>query len=435
MAELDTEFGATLVAAAQGLDPLRARAVLSRQFPGVDHTLLLAASRQAALATQAEPRFGARAWEMLWTSDGLAQASHPGIAQYRAQRLVTLGVRTAVDLTCGLGIDLLAMADNGIDVLGIEADPEIADLARRNALRRSTGTPTQSTVSGANPATVEIRPGSATDDSTLASLAHTDAWFLDPARRGTTRRSDGSHIRLDDPEAWSPPWSWVQTLAGRDARPELVVAKTAPGISHHLVADASAEWLSLGGQLREVTAWWGAGDAGARAAVIVAPDGVEIARISAAGTVLEVSGLPAPGGWLWEPDPAIIRAHVVSEFGERIGATMVDPRLAYLAVAEPRSRPDTNVPITDTELTNCARTWQVVYSGPYRPAPLRELCADLGITRIDVTGRGRTLPAERVARELRLPGGPGLGATLITMALGAKRRTAVVLGIPAVTHR
>ena len=441
--QLDTEFGAALVAAARGLDPLHARSVLAKQFPHADPELLQAASRQAHLAAQAEPRFGNRAWEVLWTTDGLAQASHPGVAQYRARRLAALGVRSAADLTCGLGIDLLAMSDAGIAVVGIESDVEIAELARRNTRRHSTlrHSTLRHSAAGSDPdrphpdplggtprdrpaqsiGRIDIRVGSCTDESTLASLPAAEAWFIDPARRGAARRQDGSHIRLDDPESWSPPWSWVRELRHRA---DIVVAKTAPGIPHALLSDANGEWVSLRGQLREVTAWWGVGETGARTAVILAADGSELLRVPASGVELDAIGLPAPGTWLLDPDPAIVRAHVLAEFGVLVGASLVDPQLAYLALPhEPQATPA-------TALNYGARRWQVVYSGAYRPAALRTICADLGITRVDVTGRGRSLPAPRVAKELHLAGGPGQHATLITMALGGARRTAVVLGIP-----
>ena len=432
-AQLDTEFGETLVAAARGLDPLRARAVLARRFPEVDADLLLAATAQASLAAQAEPRFGDRAWRLLWTADGLAQASHPGIAKYRAQRMAALGVRSAADLTCGLGIDLLALADAGIDMVGVESDVNVAELARRNADRHSASRclTSRGKTDALEPpiGTIDVRVGSCTDAATLASVAGADAWFIDPARRGQARRPDGSHIRLDDPEMWSPQWSWVRSLASRTA---ILVAKTAPGIDHRLVEDASAEWLSLDGQVREVTAWWGVGDVGARTAVIVAADGTQVARIPATGVSLAVSGLPEPGAWLLEPDPAIIRAHVVGEFGAIIGATLVDPKLAYLVLPDDSQwTTDGGTPAVATHQVAaqpCARRWQVAYAGAYQPAILRELCTDLGITRINITGRGRTLPTKRVVRDLRLPGGAGRAATLITMALGRQRRTAVVLG-------
>src|SRR5207249_1383699 len=37
-----------------------------------------------------------------------------------------------------------------------------------------------------------------------------------------------------------------------------------------------------------------------------------------------------PEDWLLEPDPAVIRAHLISEVADDIGARQLDPQIAYL---------------------------------------------------------------------------------------------------------
>jgi hypothetical protein len=141
-------------------------------------------------------------------------------------------------------------------------------------------------------------------------------------------------------------------------------------------------------------------------------------HVCAEGVEIEVSGLPEAGHWLIEPDAAVIRAGAVTDLGAAMGATLVDPHLAYLSAAAPLESRDPR-----------GRSWHVQYAGRYDPAALRAACSAAGVTRVDLSGRGRHLDAQRVTRDLRLAGGPGRSAKLFTLGLGSPRRTAVILGL------
>ena len=405
---LDGPLGAELIERARGLEALAARSILQREYPDVDPLVLRAACAQAQLSERAEVRFGTLAREFLWTPSGLEQASRPAAALYRAQTLADAGITQVVDLTCGIGVDAVVMARSGIQVLAVDSDPGTAAIAERNSARL--GVAELVTV-------VSDRCESVTD----GLGAGTGAWFIDPARREPDRRrADGSHRRLDDPEKWSPPWSWVLSLAGR---PDVMVAKTAPAIAHSLVATAAAEWISTGGELLEATAWWGIGSPGSRTAVIVDPEGAQLLRV--VGGIVGAEDIPTvslePGMVLLDPDPAVVRAGAVRDLATALGLSLVDPHLAYA--------------VGDTSAQGrvqgvAGRWWRLLHVGPYRTKELRAACAQAGIVRVDVTGRGRRLSADRVRRDLQLPGGPGLAGVLITMAVGPSRRTVVALGLP-----
>jgi len=409
--ELNTDIGQALIRAADELDALKARDILARDFPEVHPELLRMAIDQAHLRRRARARFAA-ADQLWWTHDGLEQASRPAASTYRAQQAVQSHVDTIVDLTCGVGLDLLAFAEAGLSVIGIERDPVTAELARRNAQARG--------VAGR----VQVITGSCADSSILAELPRDAAWFIDPARRTTTRRADGSHVRLTDPEQWSPSWSWVTDIAatvGTANGPQLLIAKTSPAISHQRVSTGATDWLSVDGDVVDATVWWGRGEPGSRCAALLGTRAVEQSqhvRVCAKGAVVDVTGLPNRGQWLIEPDPAIIRAGAVADLAAAINATLVDDHLAYLSTA---------APITDDDRR--FRGWPVSYAGPYDPAALRALCTAHGVTRVDLTGRGRHLNPQRVARDLRLVGGPGGTGRLFVLGLGTPRRTSVVLAL------
>lgn len=462
---LESPEGAALIAAADPTDPLRGAAALRRQFPNADPELVRAAFTQAALAQRASGRFGQAGRGLLWTSDGLEQASRLAPARHRAARLLALGATSAADLTCGVGVDALALAAAGLSVLAVEADPDTAAIATANARRLAAGEVAVGTLGGSGirggpgqAGHLAVRTGSCLDGHVMAAVGEfgADAWFADPGRRGEARAADGQHRRIDDPDHWSPPWSWVRAQAG--AVP-VVMAKAAPGTEHEALLAAvpgcrgSVEWVSVAGDLLEACAtwlrndaapvsgsasapraatsqwplgpdgsWWGEPDGPAgRSAVLLEESGEVLMRVCASGAEVTAAGLPAPGEVLLDPDPAIVRSGTVAEFAAMVGARLVDPHLAYLVA----DRPPTGA------AQAAARAWQVLTAGTYEPRVLRAACADAGIVGVDVLGRGRKLHPEKVARDLRLRGGAGRRGVLVSMALGPQRTTGVVLGVPA----
>ena len=414
------------VLAAHPGDPLRARRALDVRCPDATPDQARAALAQASLQLRAASRFGTDADDLLWSDAGLAAASRPGCTQRRARRLLAAGVTEVVDLTCGLGLDAIGFAAAGLNVLGVERDDAIADLARRNVAQRGLDD------------RVTILVGSCQEAVSWEHLPR-QAWFVDPARRDPGRvRADGSHIRLDDAERWSPPWSWVKAQIGV---PQVLLAKAAPGIEHRLLAqsddgdesiDTEVEWVSEDGQLLEAAPLWrrqhgamGCVPRGVRRrAVVLGRSPIELGSGTAAAMIGQEgpAAPPEPGEVLFDPDPAIVRAGLVAELARAIGGRLVDEHLAYLVVPDP---------LPQSWRAAARRQWRVLWVGGYRPEAMREACVDHGIGQVDVTGRGRSLTEDRVRRDLRLRGRPHLQrrGTVITMGMGPRRSTIAVLGV------
>src|SRR5690606_10743147 len=89
---------------------------------GVDPDLVAAVMTQSRLRTRARAKFGAFADEMLFTPEGLEQATRLPVAARHAQRYASAGARLVADLGCGIGSDAMAMAGLGLRVLGVEKD-------------------------------------------------------------------------------------------------------------------------------------------------------------------------------------------------------------------------------------------------------------------------------------------------------------------------
>ncbi|WP_315133514.1 methyltransferase domain-containing protein, partial [uncultured Actinomyces sp.] len=193
--------------------------------------LVAAALTQQRLRARAAAKFGPFASTMLFTPDGLEQATRLAVAAHHAARYQHAGTTRVADLGCGIGGDALALAGLGLGVLAVERDETTAALATVNLMRFPE---------------VTVRCADAREVDLVAESV--DGVFADPARRSGGRR-------LTDPEQWSPPLSTV--LAWREQVPALGV-KAAPGIDHALLpADAHVQWVSVDGGVLEADIWCG----------------------------------------------------------------------------------------------------------------------------------------------------------------------------------
>ena len=147
--------------------------------------LVAAALTQQRLRARATAKFGPFASTMLFTPDGLEQATRLAVAAHHAARYQRAGTTRVADLGCGIGGDALALAGLGLGVLAVERDETTAALATVNLMRFPE---------------VTVRCADAREVDLVAEGV--DGVFADPARRSGGRR-------LTDPEQWSPPLSTV----------------------------------------------------------------------------------------------------------------------------------------------------------------------------------------------------------------------------------
>lgn len=277
-----------------GEDPLALSSRLRAQGHSPD--LIAQALTQARLRAKAQSKFGDRAGRMLLTDEALQQASRMAAARHHAQVFIAAGITQLREVGCGIGADTLAFAEAGIAVTARELDSERAAFAAYN-LRDFPS------------ASIEVADG-------LADVTEPGLW-ADPARRSATGR-------IHDPEEWAPPLSNV-VAAARSCR--LAGIKVAPGIDHGHLADSHTEWISEGGDLLEAVMWRGEVTPG-RSAVLLGvgrldlpgdptqpPDQVEAADLA---------------DYLYEPDPAVIRAGGIAHLCADFDLAPIAPGLAYL---------------------------------------------------------------------------------------------------------
>lgn len=372
--ELLTPPGQALVDTAAGLlatdDELAVGSRLRRDHPA---DLVAAAIGQVLLRRRAIAKFGAEADRLWFTSSSLEQASRRRVADHRATRLRSLGVRTVLDLGCGIGADLLGYARAGLEVTGVDLDPLRAAMAR------------------ANLAAVGLTGLVETADARTYDTSGFDTVYVDPARRD-------DRGRVFDPQAQSPPWDVVAgLLRGR------AVAKAAPGIPHRLVPDGvEAEFVSDDGDLVEA-ALWGEDFAST----------VRRATVLPAGESLTTDDLPAsvplgpPADWWYEPDSAVIRAGLVGVVAADVGGHLLDHRIAY-------------VTSTQRIVTPFARGYRLVEEVPFREKRLRAALRARGIGTLAIKKRGVDVVPEQLRPRLDLQGDAS-GTLILTRVRDAAR--------------
>ncbi|NJP33206.1 THUMP-like domain-containing protein [Micromonospora thermarum] len=385
LAELRTPEGSAALAAAAevaGGDPLAAAAAL--RSAGVPAGLAAAALTQAELRRRAVGKFGPVATRMFFTRAGLEQATRGVVARRRADRLRAAGVTTLADLGYGLGADALAAARAGIRVYGVEADPLTAAMAAANA--EATGL--------ADRFTVEC------GDATAFDVDRVDGVFCDPARRASGRR-------IFDPNAYSPPWDFVVGLAERVPR---TVVKVAPGLDHALIPPGGeAEWVSVDGDLVEAALWCGELAAVARRATVLTekPGTSGVGEPAVAHELTGSGTVEAPVGpvrrYVYDPDPAVVRAHLVAELAGELGATLADPAIAYLYADSP----------TPTPFGRCLEVTDVL---PFSLKRLRALLRERRVGRVEILKRGSALEPEKLRRDLKLTGNEPASLVLTRVA-------------------
>jgi hypothetical protein len=172
--------------------------------------------------------------------------------------------------------------------------------------------------------------------------------------------------------------------------PELGV-KLSPGVNLDELAayPAELEFISLGGELKEAVLWFGAlKTALRRATVLPGPHTLAVERPPAAEPRLPLS---EPGAFLIEPDPSILRAGLVGDLGEMLGAAQLDPSIAYLTASQPADTP-------------FARSFAVEDWFPFQLKRLRAYLRERHVGRLTVKKRGSPLQPEALIKDLRLEG-------------------------------
>ncbi len=332
---------------------------------------------------------------MYFTQAGLEQATRASVAAHRAQRFAThLDGAHVLELGCGIGADLISRGRAGLTGEGVELDPLTAEVAQANV--------------AAFGLDASVRVG----DATKAAVDGFDAVFADPGRR--TARG-----RVFDPRSYEPPLDIVLDLAGEVPA---ACVKVAPGIPHEAVPDgAEAEWVSVHGDVGGgPLAGFAGGDVGRRATLLSSDTDPEVWTLTPQGS--DVPDVRAWGRYLYEPDGAVIRAHLVGEVAALVGGGLADSHIAY---------------ITSDRLcpTPFASAYEVEDVLPFSVKRLKAELRRREVGVLTVKKRGSAVDVDRLRRDLgfggRKGGRGGAELTLVVTRVGQDPVALLTRPVPA----
>jgi SAM-dependent methyltransferase len=333
-----------------------------------------AAWGQVLLRRQGRAKFS-RADAMLFDRVSLEQATDEIVASHKARRFA--GLARVADLCCGIGGDSIALAAAAA-VVAVDWSEGRTFMANHNA--RVYGR------------TVTAR----TEDAAFCR-PEADAIHIDPDRRP-------AGARRHEPEDGSPGIDVLRQIIERYTHAAI---KLSPGADFDTLGfDAEIELISHDGECKQAVAWTGRFQNAHRRATAL-PAGESIS--AAAGDLLTWPG-PRPvesGRWLFEPDPAVIRANLVGPLACQFNLAPVDPLIAYLVGDS----------LVSSALVTPFRVLEVV---DFSAGAVRQLLARHDAGPVEIKTRGFASRPEEILRLLQTKG--RRAATLILTRMAGRAR-------------
>jgi hypothetical protein len=324
-------------------------------FPSelVRAALILRDLRQKAIAT----RKFARADQMWFTPTGLEQSTAELVARHKAQRFQG----PIWDYCCGIGGDSLALAARG-DVHSVDLDPAMCLRTEWNAAAYG----------------VQERVHTLVAD--VLQLGHREGLLhIDPDRR------PGGQHRMRRIEDCSPNLDALRGLMSefRGGAIKLSPASNFGG----KFTKVEIELVSLYGECKEATVWFGelAGDQPFRCTAL--PSGETIA----ADPMSARAEITAPQSFIYDPDPAVVRAGLLDVVAERLQVTRLDAAEEYLTGDQPICSP-------------WVQSFRVLEILPNNDREFRAACRRYEFGSVEIKCRHLHVEVDRVRRKLTLEG-------------------------------
>ncbi len=354
--------------------------LLRRELPAAQAQAVL---ETALLRQEAVNKFS-KAAQMYFTRPALEQATSEIVSRYRAERFAQLGCQTVADLGCSIGGDALAFTGFA-EVTGVDWDLVRLLMAQENMRAYGNGErfhPLQADL-------LSLTPFSA------------DALFFDPARRDEQGR------RFYSVHQYQPPLSLIDEW--RELVPDTAV-KISPGVDYAELPDnAEVEFISVNGEVKEGVLWYGRFQTTQHRATLL-PDKITLTTDDLPKEPVTVTD---PKAYLYEPDGAIIRAHLVEAIAPQLKASKLSDDIAYLTA-------DTAV------LTPLARCFAIHDHFPFQLKRLRHYLREHKIGQVTIKKRGSPIEPDQLRQQLRLKGnGTGSCILFLTQIRG---EAAVLIG-------
>lgn len=249
--------------------------------------------------------------DRLWlTRIGLEQATAWPVAQHKARRFADRRLPDGdalVDLCSGIGVDAAALASVA-PVIAVDLDPAMCLRTEWNAMEWGTPFPVASQC-------LDV-----TGSDWSRQIVH-----VDPDRRA------GRDRPVKRLEQYQPDLAWMQQLVSTAAGGAIKLGPASNFMQKF--PGCEIELISLDGECREATVWFGclAGRESFRATVL--PGGETIAADPLSAWAPQATACDA---WIFDPDPAVVRSGMLDAVAEQLGLARLDPEEEYLTGAQDR---------------------------------------------------------------------------------------------------
>ena len=347
---------------------------------GFENELVAFALTQARYKQRARVKFGDQAMKLLFTEQGLEQATRAAVATWHANRFKSWGISSVTDLGAGIGSDSLGFLESGLEVVAVESHPESYLALEHNLSNYQLAKTVQA-------------------DATSHHISTAAIW-LDPARREQDRKS--LTVQRLEPEMFSPNLDFVF----EQARKYPAGIKLAPGFPHELIpSDFEANWVSHNQDLVELTLWsTPLGRPGVRKAVLISDQVLEFEGTDSSGWIGPLKN------FVYEPDVSLIRSHLIGEFAKQNQLSLISENIAYLS--------------SDTFLESpWLKAYEVIEVIPLDVKQIKSYCSKHDIGVLEIKKRGVDITPEQLRPKLKLRGAGA--ATLILTKVGSARQAIV----------
>ncbi len=354
-------------------DELHVQKVLRSRYPDAAVRLALTVAELRRRAARKFPQ----ADRMWFDRIRLEQATPWAVARHKAKRF-----EGAVwDGCCGLGADALALAQ-GSTVTAVDHDPLACLLTELNA-----------EALGIDRSRLSVRC------APIESLSERNGWLhLDPDRRANAPRRT---VRIED---FVPEIDVLKRLM-TEFRGGAVKVSPASNFGGKF-DDVEVEIVSLNGEAKEATLWFGALAEPDLWRATLLPGGQTLS-----GDPLSVAPELSPlGGYLYDPDPAIVRSGLIDLLCATAGLTRLDDAEEYLT--------------SDAEIaTPFAKPFRVIAELPNNERQLRKVLRQNRAAHLEIKTRRLPVDVERLQRSL--PTGDGHPLVVIFARIAGKARIVI----------
>lgn len=332
----------------------------------------------AELRTRGRAKFS-RADQMWFDRKSLEQATPELVSQHKASRFSG----TVYDFCCGMGGDLVALANNAT-VIGVDLEPLLCQFAYWNS------------------EVYCVSESVSVMNSPIEEIQDREGYLhIDPDRRPG---SGGKVIRIED------------YLPGLETLLELIpqfqggAIKLSPASNFGgKFPETEVELISLNGECKEATVWFGelAGEQEYRATAI-----------SKTGEVNSIAGHPLdafvdvtePRSYIYDPDPSVVRSGLLDVAANQYSLNRLDSEEEYLTSTDPIDSP-------------FFRRFKILAELPNNDREIRKYFRTASFGQLEIKCRRIPVSIEGTRRKLSLKG--DVAGVLIIARLKGKARALI----------